>query len=240
MGKGANYLNNNKGVSLQASKKGKASRMVACQYGAGCNRPGCIYSHPASTAGTTFVQSNEPCMAFLAGICAFSSKGCRKRHPSKEESERLIAKYQTVRCRFSENCQTNGCLYRHPWDDKVEGEGNHSSTSVSYGVSDQSRTMQTVAGNTSYRNFHPYHSINPTQTKVSANWGYDEYFTASYSQQHTNPSLSSDITFQTNSEEQGHVSNVMSFENSYHQHNELSREGKNVNASEFVPSQKWN
>lgn len=122
MARGTNYCNNNKGVALQAAtkkNKGKSLKMIACQYGAGCNRSDCIYSHPASrgeNGHSSFVQSKEPCMAFLAGICAFPAKGCRKRHPQNDEAERLIQKYQRMKCRFGDTCRTSGCLYQHPGD----------------------------------------------------------------------------------------------------------------------------
>ena len=128
MPRGTNYVNNNKGVSLQASRKKKHAtsvKMVACQYGRGCTRSDCIYSHPPKTQADidnhyqvdpSFVQSKEPCMAYLADMCSFSAKGCRKRHPPKDEKERLIAKYQQMNCRYGDMCQTRGCLYLHPSD----------------------------------------------------------------------------------------------------------------------------
>lgn len=115
MGKGANYVNNNRGVHLQANKKKTGDNMPMCQYGAGCSRASCIYRHPART-GVPLQQSKEPCMAFLAGLCAFDGKGCRKRHPPKHEIDRLISKYKKTRCRFGDECKTNGCLYMHPSD----------------------------------------------------------------------------------------------------------------------------
>jgi hypothetical protein len=116
MPRGKNYVNNHKGVSLAPPRGNKAEKMTECQYGAGCNRPDCIYRHPNTKEDGSFKQSQEPCMPFLAGICAFSAKGCRKRHPGKQESEKLIAKYQTTRCRFGKDCRTKGCLYIHPGD----------------------------------------------------------------------------------------------------------------------------
>lgn len=115
MPRGKNYVNNHKGVALAAPKGKKSERMIECQFGAGCTRPDCIYRHPSKKEGT-FQQSQEPCMSFLAGVCAFSAKGCRKRHPPKAEAERLIAKYKMTRCRFGSDCRTNGCLYIHPGD----------------------------------------------------------------------------------------------------------------------------
>jgi len=67
MPRGKNYVNNNRGVFLQASKKNKLKQsMRQCEYGSACNRPDCIYRHD-------FVEekSNEVCLQFLAGICAF-------------------------------------------------------------------------------------------------------------------------------------------------------------------------
>jgi hypothetical protein len=116
MPRGKNYVNNHKGVSLAAPKGTKGAKMTECQYGAGCTRPDCIYVH--SKGKGEFQQSQEPCMPFLAGVCAFTSKGCRKRHPPQAEADRLIAKYKTTRCRFSDKCRTEGCLYIHPGDEK--------------------------------------------------------------------------------------------------------------------------
>jgi len=119
MGKGSNYLNNNKGVCLQASKKSK-ERMPLCNYGLGCKNPSCIYRHPGDDSGSAFFQSPEPCMAFLAGICVFDAKGCRKRHPKEDEAIRLREKYSKVRCRFGDECKTEGCLYLHPSDEQQQ------------------------------------------------------------------------------------------------------------------------
>lgn len=130
MPRGSNYVNNNRGVSLLASKKNK-TRMVECSYGAACTRKGCIYSHPPKTS-KAFAQSNEPCMAYLAGICTFTTKTCRKRHPGDEESERLIAKYSSMNCRFGDSCMTNGCLYRHPSDEPIIEENSYSNNDYSY------------------------------------------------------------------------------------------------------------
>mmetsp|Transcript_17819 Transcript_17819/g.41111 ORF Transcript_17819/g.41111 Transcript_17819/m.41111 type:complete len:244 (+) Transcript_17819:112-843(+) len=113
MPRGKNYVNNNRGVFLQASGKKKHQKsMRQCEYGSACNRPYCIYRHDAD-AGT--VRSDEVCLPFLAGMCAFATGGgCRKRHPSKDEKDRLLRKYKTTRCRFGDDCRTEGCLYLHP------------------------------------------------------------------------------------------------------------------------------
>lgn len=108
MPRGKNYVNNNQGVFLQASKKNTQS-MRQCEYGSACNRPDCIYSHDHVTA-----KSDGVCLQFLAGKCAFSAGGCRKRHPTKDERDRLLRKYKRMRCHFGDECHTEGCLYLHP------------------------------------------------------------------------------------------------------------------------------
>ena len=108
MPRGKNYVNNNKGVRLLPSRKAKATSIIPCQYGSGCTRPDCIYRHEPTG------KADDVCLPFLAGKCAFPDQGCRKRHPDKQETERLIAKYKRTRCRFGEECRTDGCLYLHP------------------------------------------------------------------------------------------------------------------------------
>jgi hypothetical protein len=112
MPRGKNYVNNNKGVTLQASSK-SASAMRMCEYGAGCTRPDCIYRHEESG------QTEEVCLPFLAGKCTFTGVGCRKIHPNKADHARLLAKYKRTRCRFSDECYTESCLYQHPRDVKA-------------------------------------------------------------------------------------------------------------------------
>lgn len=202
MARGANYCNNNKGVALQATtkkNKGKSPKMIACQYGAGCNRSDCIYSHPANRGeNSSFVQSKEPCMAFLAGICAFPAKGCRKRHPQNDEAERLIVKYQRMMCRFADTCRTIGCLYQHPSDNvnddigvevdvdmnnEVQPQCTSSSTSTSiatlplnqqqyqfqHQMYDQNQ-QQYQASSLSYTN--PAPRLPKSNLMQAANWGY--------------------------------------------------------------------
>mmetsp|Transcript_2946 Transcript_2946/g.8579 ORF Transcript_2946/g.8579 Transcript_2946/m.8579 type:complete len:296 (-) Transcript_2946:123-1010(-) len=129
MPRGKNYVNQGKGVSLQAPPTKKGSQMIVCQYGTGCNRPDCIYRHPYGKDGdkgrssTNNTQSREPCMAYLAGLCTFSALGCRKCHPPPLECERLVAKYSQVKCRFGDSCMTKGCLYMHPCDEGYEDFG---------------------------------------------------------------------------------------------------------------------
>lgn len=114
MPRGKNYTNNNKGVAMKAHKK-KSDQMTQCFYGDSCTRKDCVYRHD-KTASQGQKKSNEPCMAFLAGTCVFSASKCSKRHPPKDECDRLISKYQITPCRFGEDCKTNGCLFLHPSD----------------------------------------------------------------------------------------------------------------------------
>ncbi|EEC48526.1 predicted protein [Phaeodactylum tricornutum CCAP 1055/1] len=114
MPRGKNYVNQGRGVALQADKN-KSPSMQQCFYGSGCNRKDCIYRHEGVANGSTgpTQPSNEPCMAFLAGICTFSGQGCRKRHPNPTETTKLVAKFSQMRCRHGNHCKTKGCLYVH-------------------------------------------------------------------------------------------------------------------------------
>jgi hypothetical protein len=111
MPRGKNYVNNNRGLSMQRHKK--ETKMLQCSYGAGCTRPDCKYVHPTKQEAEQ-KKSNEPCMRFLAGDCTFTAYGCNKRHPPKAEAELLVAKYRGILCRFGDSCKTGGCLYVHP------------------------------------------------------------------------------------------------------------------------------
>lgn len=113
MPRGKNYVNNNKGVVVQSHKK-KSPSMEACSYGAGCQRKDCIYRHDLDLPESK--KSNDPCLSFLAGTCAFTAATCRKRHPPKAEVDRLLAKYSKVKCRFGDDCKTVNCLHMHPRD----------------------------------------------------------------------------------------------------------------------------
>jgi hypothetical protein len=114
MPRGKNYVNQNKGMFLQAGGRQKVTE--PCKYGAACNRRDCIYSHDdVAAAAETTAAADAPCMAYLAGLCVFT-KGCRRRHPSAAECERLVARYGALPCRFGTECRTTGCLYNH---DKV-------------------------------------------------------------------------------------------------------------------------
>jgi RNA-binding, Nab2-type zinc finger len=114
MPRGKNYVNQNKGMYLQAGNRQKHQQPVSepCKYGAACNRNDCIYSHEPVDQNSSNAEANAPCMAYLAGMCAFT-KGCRRRHPPDAECERLVAKYNGLPCRFGPECRTQGCLYNH-------------------------------------------------------------------------------------------------------------------------------
>jgi len=140
MPRGKNYVNGNRGVHLQ-SNRGGPSNMNMCEYGEGCQRSDCIYRHPqdeqdnnndggggrpgGSGGGNNSNRrpsnnnkyhgggSSDLCIPFLAGKCTFI-KGCRKRHPNKDDLPRLLARYKQITCRFADECYTDGCLFSHP------------------------------------------------------------------------------------------------------------------------------
>jgi hypothetical protein len=120
MPRGKNYVNNNKGLTMQRHKK--ETHMEKCFYGAGCTRPDCKYLHPSPITASeqSTKKSNEPCMPYLAGLCTFTAQGCHKRHPPQDEVEKLIAKYRRLLCRFGESCKTSGCLYVHPGEEGAD------------------------------------------------------------------------------------------------------------------------
>ena len=78
MPRGKNYVNQGKGMALQASTKRGGQKMIVCQYGTGCNRPDCIYEHPygkddgkgRSSANSS--QSREPHAWPISRACARS------------------------------------------------------------------------------------------------------------------------------------------------------------------------
>ena len=57
------------------------------------------------------------CTHFLAGVCAFGGK-CVKRHPPHEEADKLRRAMARTLCKWGENCEVQGCLMRHPWDEE--------------------------------------------------------------------------------------------------------------------------
>ena len=91
--------------------------MPMCTYGAGCQRKNCIYRHPPKVPREPVVKSDEVCKPFLAGLCAFGGR-CHNRHPQREEADSLRRRYALTICQWGENCQSEGCLFRHPWDDE--------------------------------------------------------------------------------------------------------------------------
>lgn len=116
MPRGKNYVNQHKGMALKAASKEAVTEL--CYYGNACQRKDCIYRHEQSSSSSSSLsttKSSDPCMAYLSGFCSFTSKTCRKRHPTSDaEVESLIRKYAAIHCRFGVNCKTKGCLYMHP------------------------------------------------------------------------------------------------------------------------------
>jgi hypothetical protein len=81
-----------------------------CTYGAGCNRPGCIYRHPPKGA---VPKTEAICMPFVAGFCEFGGR-CRNVHPCESEAGALRHKYARTPCEWGAQCRNKLCLYSHP------------------------------------------------------------------------------------------------------------------------------
>lgn len=102
------------------SRKGKSKQQLPkCAYGAACTRKGCAYRHP-SPSDTPYESYHEDprskiCKPFLAGLCSYGHK-CMNRHPSQEEADAVRATYKEKSCSYGDECQTEGCLYWHPWE----------------------------------------------------------------------------------------------------------------------------
>eukprot|EP00578_Thalassiosira_sp_NH16_P010788 CAMPEP_0181121550 /NCGR_PEP_ID=MMETSP1071-20121207/24804_1 /TAXON_ID=35127 /ORGANISM="Thalassiosira sp., Strain NH16" /LENGTH=554 /DNA_ID=CAMNT_0023206389 /DNA_START=120 /DNA_END=1784 /DNA_ORIENTATION=- len=103
------------------SKKGrsKQQQVPKCAYGAACTRKGCAYRHPSPTDSPYESYHEDPrskiCKPFLAGLCSYGYK-CMNRHPEQQEADAVRAKYKEKICSYGDDCQTEGCLYRHPWE----------------------------------------------------------------------------------------------------------------------------
>lgn len=111
------------------SSRQKQQQVPKCAYGAACTRKGCAYRHPTRTMiadspekGSRAVYesyhedpSSQICKPFLANLCTYGSK-CLNRHPGPEEAESVRLKYKQKPCSYGDECQTEGCLYFHPWE----------------------------------------------------------------------------------------------------------------------------
>lgn len=115
-------------TGANSSKKGRWSKqqLPKCAYGAACTRKGCAYRHPS--ADSPYESYHEDprskiCKPFLAGLCSYGHK-CMNRHPTVEEADAVRATYKEKTCSYGDECQTEGCLYSHPWEatDALESE----------------------------------------------------------------------------------------------------------------------
>eukprot|EP00581_Thalassiosira_minuscula_P001537 CAMPEP_0183736164 /NCGR_PEP_ID=MMETSP0737-20130205/48635_1 /TAXON_ID=385413 /ORGANISM="Thalassiosira miniscula, Strain CCMP1093" /LENGTH=555 /DNA_ID=CAMNT_0025970101 /DNA_START=144 /DNA_END=1811 /DNA_ORIENTATION=+ len=103
------------------SKKGRNSKqqLPKCAYGAACTRKGCAYRHPPPSDAPYESYHEDPrskiCKPFLAGLCTYGHK-CLNRHPSQDEANAVRATYKEKSCSYGDDCQTEGCLYWHPWE----------------------------------------------------------------------------------------------------------------------------
>lgn len=90
-----------------------------CAYGAACTRRGCAYLHPDSSDAPYESYHEDPrskiCKPFLAGLCTYGNR-CMNRHPVQAEADAVRATYKEKLCSYGDDCQTEGCLYLHPWE----------------------------------------------------------------------------------------------------------------------------
>ncbi|KAL7526536.1 hypothetical protein ACHAXR_001530, partial [Thalassiosira sp. AJA248-18] len=104
------------------SRRGKSKQqqqLPKCAYGAACTRKGCAYRHPSSSDAPYESYHEDPrskiCKPFLAGLCTYGHK-CMNRHPAQDEADAVRATYKEKSCSYGDDCQTEGCLYWHPWE----------------------------------------------------------------------------------------------------------------------------
>lgn len=107
------------GGGSKKGRSGKQQQLPKCAYGAACTRKGCAYSHPPASAVPYDNYHQDPrskiCKPFLARLCTYGHK-CLNRHPAQEEADAVRATYKEKACSFGNDCQTEGCLYWHPWE----------------------------------------------------------------------------------------------------------------------------
>ncbi|CAE7192894.1 unnamed protein product [Symbiodinium natans] len=101
--------------------RGKAKIQVPdCRYGAACTRRDCVFKHPPKPAKSArpVEKSDKVCFAFVAGKCAFGRQ-CHDKHPDEASCQSIKERYGKIDCQWGRGCRTDGCLYRHPSDEKV-------------------------------------------------------------------------------------------------------------------------
>ncbi|KAL7542643.1 hypothetical protein ACHAWF_007224 [Thalassiosira exigua] len=117
------------------SKKGRGGKQLPkCAYGAACTRKGCAYWHPPPSAAPFESYHDDPrskiCKPFLAGLCSYGNR-CMNRHPAREEADAVRAAYKEKSCSYGDDCQTEGCLYYHPWEAaEVVGDADYSEENI--------------------------------------------------------------------------------------------------------------
>lgn len=126
------------GGSGRGSSNMQQQRAVPkCAYGAACNRKGCAYRHPDPAPDVHYDSYHEDprskiCKPYLAGMCTYGHR-CMNRHPPQAEADAVRAQYKEKMCTYGDDCQTEGCLYWHPWEAAMEqsvGGGEESEYSV--------------------------------------------------------------------------------------------------------------
>mmetsp|Transcript_19767 Transcript_19767/g.46415 ORF Transcript_19767/g.46415 Transcript_19767/m.46415 type:complete len:512 (+) Transcript_19767:301-1836(+) len=96
-----------------ATKTKRNQYVPLCAYGRACNRPNCAYRHDESAGAAS--SSYKICKPFLAGLCSYGNK-CMNRHPGKEEADSIRASYKKKTCSHGDACETEGCLFWHPYE----------------------------------------------------------------------------------------------------------------------------
>lgn len=101
----------------------RQSGVPKCAYGAACTRNGCAYRHPDPADVHYDSYHEDPrskiCKPYLAGMCTYGHR-CMNRHPPQAEADAVRAQYKEKLCTYGDDCQTEGCLYWHPWEAAVE------------------------------------------------------------------------------------------------------------------------
>lgn len=106
-----NYVNNNLGTYLQGKVRNNGLLSIRQNEYEG------KYHHCESPLRSPSKSKGILCLPFLAGKCTYI-KGCRKHHPSQGDIPRLLAMYKKTRCRFRDECYTDGCLFLHPKEER--------------------------------------------------------------------------------------------------------------------------
>lgn len=106
-------------LTIATGRRNNRQQLPKCAYGSSCNRKGCAFWHPPPSDTSYDDYHDDPrskiCKPYLAGLCTYGHR-CKNRHPSQEEADAVRATYKEKSCSYGDDCQTEGCLYWHPWE----------------------------------------------------------------------------------------------------------------------------